>query len=100
MYSGLTCNKCKDKNMQFPGCHTPKTKELVSETYQSQILKTAGAQSRLKQKCKNSIPPSFDTYEDIRYSGQARLAGIHSLSDINSKISLGEFINANKDYIS
>ena len=45
------------------------------------------------------IPPSFDTYEDLKYNGQAKLSGIYSLSEINNKISLGSLTRKNKSYM-
>lgn len=96
MYTGSTCNRCKDKNMQFPGCHTLKTQQLLSETSQSKAERYQTNRSNLiSQKCWNAIPPSLDTFEDLKYNGEARISGVYSLSEINNKISLGRYSKAN-----
>jgi hypothetical protein len=81
LYDGKTCNLCKDKAMQFPGCHTPRLKALQKENIDK-------IESLSQQECINGIPPTLDTYEDLKFNGESKLSGIFSLSEINQKIKL------------
>jgi hypothetical protein len=86
--------------MRFPGCHTPKTHELVSESFQGSISRYQSvANEKLKQRCSNAIPPSVDTFEEIKYNGEARISGVYSLSKINNKIDIGRIGKTNKEYV-
>ena len=67
--------------MQFPGCHTPILKTLQDENDESS---TDSSQNQ----CKNTIPPTLDTYKNLEYNGMATLSGIFSLSTQNKLIKL------------
>jgi hypothetical protein len=100
LYSGTRCNHCKNLEMQFPGCHTPITHELVSESMQGSIARYQSvANEKLKQRCSNAIPPSIDTFEEVKYNGEARISGVYSLSDINNQIDIGRIGKTNKQYV-
>ena len=99
IYTGHTCNKCKDSSMQFPGCHTLKTPELYSETMMEQAARFQSARNdMLVQKCINAIPPTLDTFEDLKFDGQAKLAGVFSLSEINNEIDIGRLAKSSNAY--
>lgn len=99
LYAGTRCNLCKDRSMQFPGCHTARSHELVTESMQGSIARYQSVTNdKLKQRCTNAIPPSVDTYEQIKYNGEARLSGVFSLSDVNNQIDLGSIGKSNKQY--
>lgn len=92
---------CKDKTMQFPGCHTPRTQELLTESMQGSVARYQSVTNdKLKQRCTNAIPPSVDTFEQIKYNGEARLSGVFSLSDVNNQIDIGSIGKSNKPYTS
>ena len=85
--------------MQFPGCHTPKSHELETESMQGSVARYQSVTNdKLKQKCINAIPPSVDTYEQIKYNGEARLSGVFALSDINNQINLGKLGKLNHKF--
>ena len=98
-YTGPSCNKCKISSMQFPGCHTPKTTKLISESAK-ELMTTVNKlkKDRIKQQCKNTIPPTVDTFEHIRYNGEATISGVFSLSEINNEIGLTMLNKASMEY--
>ena len=99
MYAGYTCDKCKNPKMQFPGCHTLKSNELESETSMKSIANYAKFRDEhLRQKCKDAIPPTLDTFDQLRYNGEISLSGLYSLSEINKEIGLFSLNEGNRDY--
>jgi hypothetical protein len=67
---------------------------------QNKIEAYKTARSSIANQCKNPVPNSLDTFEDLKYNGEASLSGTFSLSQSNNKIEIGSFGADNSRYYS
>lgn len=99
LYDGRTWNKCKNSNMQYPGWFSLKEVEVVS-SLASKNENTLDASKISYTECQNIIPSSLDTYENLKYNGEARLSGVYSLTKTNNKINISNLVDMDQKSIS
>lgn len=86
--------------MQYPGCFALKEVQGGTGFKVKGELNTQSASKVSYTQWENVIPPSLDTYENLKYNGEARLSGVYSLTKTNNKISIGDLVDTNQKTIS
>lgn len=85
--------------MQYPGWFSLKEVEVVS-SLASKNENTVDASKISYTECQNIIPSSLDTYENLKYNGEARLSGVYSLTKTNNKINISNLVDMDQKSIS
>ena len=99
LYDGRTCNKCKNTNMQYPGWYALKDVKVEGDEKSTSKSFNELMQSSYTE-WQNIIPPTLDTYENLKYNGEARVSGVFSLTNTNNKIEIGKLLDIDQKTIS